>query len=205
MVELLQKKPFTLKSLVRSNRKEQVSPIITTSVARYNDPYMPHIPQHSHSTPCLSRPARRSVNLSTPHLVTHRERQSVSLEAQHIHHHHYYYLSPPTSPTTDYPPLSPPPLSPTTPGHSWRNIRRSPNWQPAASITSSEDDDDNEPLGLHLAKPFSLLSDTSEDGDDELIPIARLSISTTVHLSAAEKYKAKVRARLHMEDSVSIL
>lgn len=209
MVELLQKKHFTLKGLVRnSEKKKQVSPIITTSVARYNDPYMPHIPQHSHSTPCLSRPARRSVNLSTPQLVTHRERQSVSLEAQHIHHHHYYYInSPPISPTIDqyYPPLSPPPLSPTSTVPSWRNIRRSPNWQPTASISSSEDDDDNEPLGLHVQKPFSLLSDASEDGDDELIPIARLSNSNTRHLSAAEKYKAKVRARLHMEDSVSIL
>lgn len=211
MVELYQKKKevnhFPFMNLVRS-KKELVSPIVTTSVTRHNDPYMPHISQHTHSAPCLPRPARRSVNSSTPQLVTHHRRQSVSLEAQHIHHHHYYIInSPPVSPTTDtsFPPLSPPPLSPTMSGPSWRNIRRSPHWHPASSITSSEDDDDNEPLGLQLLKPFSLLSDASEDGDDELIPIARLSKANSHHLSAAEKYKAKVRARLHMGDSVSIV
>lgn len=224
MVELFQKKRdvkhFPLMNFIR-NKKKPVSPIITTSITRNNDPYMPHIPQHSYSSPCLPQPARRSVNLSTPHLVTHHKRQSVSLEAQHIHHHHHYYFnSPPNSPIMDqsypptvdqfnhqsYPPLSPPPLSPTTlTKPSWRNIKHSPKWQPALSMTSSEDDDDNEPLGLQISKPFSLLSDASEDGDDELIPIARLSNSTTRHLSAAEKYKAKVKAQLQMEDHVSII
>lgn len=147
---------------------------------------------------------------------------------QHIHHHHYYFNSPTTegfenvynvtttnqqsfyklnrqnSSNSQLPPLSPPPLSPTnlsfatTARPSWRDMARSPTYQPASSISSSDlDDDDDEPIGLLLSsKTFSLLSETSEDGDDELIPIAHLS--NTHCLSAAEKYKAKVRAKFQM-------
>jgi hypothetical protein len=83
-------------------------------------------------------------------------------------------------------------------------------YQPASSLSStdSEDEDDDEPLGLiRGARPFSLLSDASEDGDDDLVPIARLSISrnSVHHMSAAEKYKAKVRARLHMDTATTPL
>lgn len=275
MIELIQKrqskrsaKPFPLMNLIRTNNSDfdsgnkkvhshqqlgsgLTSPIITNSIVRNNDPYMPQISQRSNSSVSLPQqhhhtkqhPVCRSTNSSTPHLVTHQSHQPViptNNEPQQIHHYHYYF-SPPTSPcnkerfeladyntskqqqqqpfyslyhqnisssTSQLPPLSPPPLSPTNVSFatasrpSWRDIKRSPTWQPASSISSSEeeDDDDNEPLALQLGittKPFSLLSDVSEDGDDELIPIARLSISSP--MSAAEKYKAKVRAKLQMD------
>ncbi|KAI9348387.1 hypothetical protein BD770DRAFT_446330 [Pilaira anomala] len=104
-------------------------------------------------------------------------------------------------------PLSslPPPLSPNLTRTYWRTISRrsSSNRQPPApSISSSEeeeeedDDDDNQPIGLQFLKSISLLSDDSEYGDDELIPIAGLISSNTPYMSAAEKYKAKVKARL---------
>lgn len=93
------------------------------------------------------------------------------------------------------PPLSPPPLSP---AESKRPLRRKPRYQPAYSISSSDDDD--EPLsGLSAAlkSEVSLLSDDEEEGDDELIPIACLNGAPV--LSAAEKYKAKVKARLQLD------
>lgn len=177
-------------------------------------------------------PAHRKTNSSTPHLVTQSHRQPVtpsSESPQHVHHHHYYFNSPTAecfdnvytvtttgqqsfyklsrqnTSSSQLPPLSPPPLSPTnlsfatTARPSWRDMARSPTYQPASSISSSEleDDDDDEPIGLlYSSKPFSLLSETSEDGDDELIPIAHLS--KTHCMSAAEKYKAKVRAKFQM-------
>lgn len=217
MVEIFQKtrennKHFPLLNIVR-NKNKHVNHIITTPVTRngtdtrHGDPYMPHLFQpQSYSSPCLSQP-RRSVN-NKNHLVTHHKRQSVSLESQHIHHHHHhhhYFNSPPSSPTLDQFLLLPP-LSPNTiTKPSWRSIKKSPKWHPASSISSEEEDNDNEPLGFYLSKPFSLLSNSSEDGDDDLIPIARLSTSTIPHLSAAEKYKAKVKAKLQMEDSISII
>lgn len=272
MVELFQKrqqckKPFPLLNLTRptttnastngyssSNKTPThqlgsgiTSPMITNSIMRNNDPYMPHIiSPRSHSSASLpsqqqqQHPVfRRSTNSSsTPHLVTHHGRQPVTptnnepqlQQQQQIHHHHHYYLSsPPVSPTfhkletapfynlyQQQPPLSPPPLSPTNVSFSasrpsWRDIKRSPTWQPASSISSSEeDDDDDEPL-FHLTtpttpttRPFSLLSDASEDGDDELIPIARLS-SPQKMMSAAEKYKAKVRAKLQMDTTTTTI
>ncbi|KAI8352458.1 hypothetical protein EDC96DRAFT_518008 [Choanephora cucurbitarum] len=120
-----------------------------------------------------------------------------------------------TSEHSQSPPVSPPPLSPTMTRPSWRMVHSS-TYQPACSISSNsseedskdededDEDDDNAPLGLLIQKPMdclSLLSDMSEDGDDDLIPIARLSISRSNvhHLSAAEKYKAKVKARLRMD------
>jgi hypothetical protein len=169
------------------------SPMITNSIVRHNDPYMPHI----------QRPS------SQKQLVTHRSRQTGPdlLQSTPLYHRSYHSLS-------QLPPLSPPPLSPTSRSFvtssrpTWRDMQRAPTYQPASSLSSadSEDDDDNEPLGLiHNARPISLLSDASEDGDDDLVPIARLSISrnNVHHMSAAEKYKAKVRARLHMDASTA--
>ncbi|KAI9275410.1 hypothetical protein BY458DRAFT_507358 [Sporodiniella umbellata] len=89
------------------------------------------------------------------------------------------------------PPLTTPPLSPST--TEIRSYRKR---------YEEEDDDDDEPL-LSLLSPISkskmsLLSDDEEEGDDELIPIARLN-RTPVLLSAAEKYKAKVKAQLQLD------
>ncbi|KAG1437145.1 hypothetical protein G6F56_013246 [Rhizopus delemar] len=79
---------------------------------------------------------------------------------------------------------SPPPLSPT---NTWINT----------SISSSSDDDDDIPLSSLCATfNVSLLIDEEEEGDDELVPIACLN--ETPLLSAAEKYKAKVKARLQL-------
>ncbi|GAN07033.1 hypothetical protein MAM1_0145c06523 [Mucor ambiguus] len=193
-----------------------------------NDPYMPHIarPQRSSSSslPQTSRPSK--------HPMRHHSSSSPYLPATR------FVTDPPASPTSpaspsntfyyNYPPLSPPPLSPTNLSFatssrpSWREMARSPTYQPASSISSTDDDDeqdeddsdsdDNAPLGLMLSprpvghgKPFSLLSDLEEDGDDDLVPIARLSISreSVHHMSAAEKYKQKVRARLQMGNSAT--
>lgn len=191
-----------------------------------NDPYMPHIarPQRSSSSslPQTSRPPKYSMrqhSSSSPYLPATRSMTDP--------------LASPTSPASpsntfyyNYPPLSPPPLSPTNLSFatssrpSWREMTRSPTYQPASSISSTDDEqdeddsdsDDNAPLGLMLSprpveygKPFSLLSDLEEDGDDDLVPIARLSISreSMHHMSAAEKYKQKVRARLQMGNSAT--
>ncbi|GAA5814085.1 hypothetical protein MFLAVUS_007575 [Mucor flavus] len=197
------KKTLPIINMIRG--KKTITPIVT-SVPRYNDPYMPHISQHSHSTPCLSKsPIRHKANSSMPRLT---------IKPQQVHHHHHhYYLNTPTCPNSPipsdqpfythsssystFPSLSPPPLSPNMSRPSWRNSKRSSTWQPAPSISSSEeeDDDDNTPIGLQLIKSDSLLSDYNEDGDDELIPIAGLSLNIP-YMSAAEKYKAKVKARL---------
>ncbi|KAI9277651.1 hypothetical protein BY458DRAFT_504710 [Sporodiniella umbellata] len=83
-------------------------------------------------------------------------------------------------------PLSPPPLSPTT-----------PSKHRPFSIASSADDDDEPLYSLYASFNMSLLSDDEEEGDDELIPIACLKKNTPL-LSAAEKYKAKVKARLQL-------
>ncbi|EPB90955.1 hypothetical protein HMPREF1544_02209 [Mucor circinelloides 1006PhL] len=193
-----------------------------------NDPYMPHIagPQRSSSSlPQTSRPPKhpmRHHSSSSPYLPATR---SIADPLSSPH---------PASPSNtfyyNYPPLSPPPLSPTNLSFatssrpSWREMTKSPTYQPASSISSTDDDeddeqdqddsdvDDNAPLGLMLSsrpvgygKPFSLLSDLEEDGDDDLVPIARLSISreSVHHMSAAEKYKQKVRARLQMGNSTA--
>ncbi|KAG1050181.1 hypothetical protein G6F46_004645 [Rhizopus delemar] len=93
------------------------------------------------------------------------------------------------------PPLSPPPLSP---AESKRPLRRKPRYQPAYSISSSDDDDEPlSELSAALKSKVSLLSDDEEEGDDELIPIACLNSAPV--LSAAEKYKAKVKARLQLD------
>jgi hypothetical protein len=193
-----------------------------------NDPYMPHIarPQRSSSSslPQKSKSSKhpmRHCSSSSPHLPTRLMTDP----------HQHYYNAPlsPASPSNtfyyNYPPVSPPPLSPTNLSFatslrpSWREMARSPTYQPASSISSTDDEqddrsdsdsDDNAPLGLILSprpidygKPFSLLSDLDEDGDDDLVPIARLSISreNKHHMSAAEKYKQKVRAKLHMDNT----
>ncbi|CAO3691882.1 unnamed protein product [Rhizopus stolonifer] len=84
---------------------------------------------------------------------------------------------------------SPPPLSPT-------------NTLINTSISSPSDDDDDDndddiPLSSLCATfNVSLLIDEEEEGDDELVPIACLN--DTPLLSAAEKYKAKVKARLQL-------
>lgn len=203
---------------------------VSNSIIRnYNsDPYMPHIarPQTSSSSslPQKSKSSKhpiRHCSSSSPHLPTRLMTDP--------HQHYYNALLSPASPSNtfycNYPPVSPPPLSPTNTSFatssrpSWREMTRSPTYQPASSISSTDDDeqndgsdsdsDDNAPLGLMLSprpieygKPFSLLSDLDEDGDDDLVPIARLSISreNKHHMSAAEKYKQKVRAKLHMNN-----
>lgn len=193
-----------------------------------NDPYMPHIagPQRSSSSslPQTSRPPKhpmRHHSSSSPYLPATRSiADSLSSPPPASPSNTFYY---------NYPPLSPPPLSPTNLSFatssrpSWREMTKSPTYQPASSISSTDDDedeqdqddsdvDDNAPLGLMLSprpvgygKPFSLLSDLEEDGDDDLVPIARLSISreSVHHMSAAEKYKQKVRARLQMGNSTA--
>lgn len=191
-----------------------------------NDPYMPHIerPQRSSSSslpqkPKSSKHPMNHCSSSSPHLPTRLMTDP---------HQHCYNAPPsPASPSNtfyyNYPPVSPPPLSPTNLSFatslrpSWREMARSPTYQPASSISSTDDEqddrsdsDDNAPLSLMLSprpidygKPFSLLSDLDEDGDDDLVPIARLSISreNKHHMSAAEKYKQKVRAKLHMNNT----
>ncbi|KAI8047811.1 uncharacterized protein B0P05DRAFT_565165 [Gilbertella persicaria] len=177
-----------------------ISPIMTSSIIRQNNDN--NAPQRTCSSSALHKQTvRRSTNASAPTLVTHR---------QGSEHHYLYHHDPLSSP-----PVSPPPLSPTN--LSFATITRpslkllSPTYQPASSLSSADSDsDDDEPLG-HLLTPrlrqinqkaCSLLSDVSEEGDDDLVPIARLSISrsSVYHLSAAEKYKAKVKAKLRMTD-----
>lgn len=150
---------------------------------------------------------------------------------------HSYYggaptrpLTPALSPTSDTrhsfycmmkSPLTPVSFTHTPPAESYRSPsrskRRSSTWKPVPSISSSEDDDDEVPLGkigiipegiesLSLVQKqgssSSLLSNTNdeEDDDDDLVPIGSLLSNTcnSQHLSAAEKYKAKVQARLNM-------
>ncbi|KAI8380877.1 hypothetical protein BD560DRAFT_387438 [Blakeslea trispora] len=140
---------------------------------------------------------RRSTSTSPSRLlVTHHHLVSEHHYNTYLYHH-----------DQQSPPVSPPPLSPTTAQPNWRDMVRSPTYQPASSLSSSssveEEDDDDEPLGLLIQKHIdclSLLSDLSEDGDDDLVPIARLTVSRSSahHLSAAEKYKAKVKAKLRM-------
>jgi hypothetical protein len=117
-------------------------------------------------------------------------------------------------------PLTPVSFTHTSPTESCRSPsrskRRSSTWKPVPSISSSSDDDDEVPLGkigiipegiesLSLVQKqgssSSLLSNTNdEEDDDDLVPIGSLlsSICNSHHLSAAEKYKAKVQARLNM-------
>ncbi|KAI8890923.1 hypothetical protein K501DRAFT_281516 [Backusella circina FSU 941] len=149
---------------------------------------------------------------------------------------HSYYggvltrpLTPALSPTSDTrhsfycmmkSPLTPVSFTQTAPTESYRSPSRSKKrtstWKPAPSISSSEDDDDEVPLGkigiipegiesLSLVQKkgssSSLLSNTNDEDDDEdLVPIGNLLSSTcnSQHLSAAEKYKARVQARLNM-------
>ncbi|KAI9473936.1 MAG: hypothetical protein EXX96DRAFT_579923 [Benjaminiella poitrasii] len=115
------------------------------------------------------------------------------------------------------PPLSPPPLSPTNMSFaassnkpSWREMKRSPTYQPAASISSTDSDEDDSleefaAPNTNEAPLIDLLGDNlSEDDDDDLIPLGQLSISRNSdvhHLSAAEKYKEKVTARLEMNSA----
>lgn len=240
MVELTQNKklkrsgkPSPLKSLInRCNSKKKsnlgpslgsgiTTPIVVNSIVRHNDPYMPHkSTQRSSSTslPCSpqKQTMRRATNSSTPQLVTHRSHQS-GPDVSHypskspLYHNHH-------NSSSYFPPLSPPPLSPTRQSFSTlarptrRNIQRPYTYHPASSLSSTDDsedevddDDDDQPLGLRRsARPFSPLSDSSEDGDEDLVPIARLSISRdNIHyMSAAEKYKTKVKARLHMDTAI---
>ncbi|KAI8636178.1 hypothetical protein BD408DRAFT_426550 [Parasitella parasitica] len=179
-----------------------------------NDPYMPQIARNqrasSSSLPHTPRPPkypmRYHASASSPNLPPPRSMPDPSITFHH-----------------NYPPASPPPLSPTNLSFatssrpSWRDLARSPTYQPASSMSSTDDDDDQEdqsddddnaPLGLMLSsrpigygKPFSLLSDLDEDGDDDMVPIARLSISreSVHHMTAAEKYKHKVMAKLQMD------
>ncbi|CEP08078.1 hypothetical protein [Parasitella parasitica] len=176
-----------------------------------NDPYMPHIARNqSASSSSLARPSRLPqypmryhASVSSPNLPPPRSMPDPNAT--------FVYNSPPMSP----PPLSPTNLSFATSSRpSWRDLNRSPTYQPASSLSSTDDDDqdqsdddDNAPLGLMLSsspfdygKPFSLLSDLDEDGDDDLVPIARLSLSreSVHHMTAAEKYKQKVMAKLQM-------
>ncbi|KAF7722354.1 hypothetical protein EC973_003198 [Apophysomyces ossiformis] len=80
---------------------------------------------------------------------------------------------------------------------------------------SEDDNDDDIPLGISGLVPFgtttlaealiankscSLLSDSYDEDDEDLVPIAMLSQSNGLH-SAAEKYKEKVMERLHMSAS----
>lgn len=69
-------------------------------------------------------------------------------------------------------------------------------------------DDDDIPLGYlqsPISRPSSLLSDEEVDDDIDLIPIARLNrheakAAHEEYMTAADKYKEKVKERLHLED-----
>lgn len=88
------------------------------------------------------------------------------------------------------PPLSTPPLSPAD--------MRSPTLKTFKRYYDEDDDsDDDQPLSSLLQKKISLLNDEEEEGDDELIPIAYLNAKPL--LSAAEKYKAKVKAKYQLK------
>ncbi|EIE82044.1 hypothetical protein G6F46_007597 [Rhizopus delemar] len=77
----------------------------------------------------------------------------------------------------------------------------------ATVATFSRQDDDDVPLVFLqslASKSSSLLNDSGEDDDMDLIPIAKLNhlLSNTqeLYLTAADKYKEKVRERLLLDD-----
>lgn len=91
-----------------------------------------------------------------------------------------------------------------------------PNTATAATFPKFiHDDDDDIPLGYlqsPISKPSSLLSDNNDDDDDiDLIPIAKLNQQLTEvnastnnnneeYLTAADKYKEKVKERLQLDN-----
>lgn len=195
------RKPFPLSFLFKGKKEEEVQLLplsslgsgitqpIESSVISYFDPYSPCIPSVDQRQRRVSMmaPSRRPKEESRP-----LGRRPISTWIQQSHFE-------------QSPPVSPPPLSPTdslATRASWRSMKRCSTYKPAASITSSEeeDDDDDEPisqLSTRLNNNINLLSDEEEEGDDELIPIACLHDAPL--LSAAEKYKAKVKAKLHLD------
>ncbi|KAI7907572.1 uncharacterized protein BX663DRAFT_491349 [Cokeromyces recurvatus] len=284
------RKPNPLKNIIsRTNKKEEVpllplnsgltsptivSPIITNSASRHNDPYTPHISptatkavkQMNHMnttnhTPSYNNNKGRPSNVNHSDTMNPFESRTHHKSSLEDNYQHSYFDNPdqyrtgPLTPTTvkteiystqsimtttppnhvtlysqqcytsttflsSQSPLSPslslPPLSPTNVSlatssnkPSWREMKHAATYQPAASISSTDNDEDDS-LGA-LATPSSienplidLLGDNSseeEDDDDDLIPIGQLSLcrnNDIHHLSAAEKYKAKVRAKLDM-------
>ncbi|KAG0164729.1 hypothetical protein DFQ28_010211 [Apophysomyces sp. BC1034] len=66
------------------------------------------------------------------------------------------------------------------------------------SIYHCKEDDDDVPLSQVLARQpsRSLLDDTSDEDDEDLIPIAALQGDRKIGQSAAEKYKERVRGKL---------
>ncbi|ORE02011.1 hypothetical protein BCV72DRAFT_339020 [Rhizopus microsporus var. microsporus] len=80
------------------------------------------------------------------------------------------------------------------------------------SNSNSDEDDDDIPLGFlqsPISRPSSLLNDEDEDDDIDLIPIAKLNqdvhnytnnTNNEEYLTAADKYKEKVKERLQLDD-----
>ncbi|KAI8993232.1 hypothetical protein BDB01DRAFT_775593 [Pilobolus umbonatus] len=166
---------------------------------------------HYHSGNHVARtPSPSDKYMSGLHIPIHTYHSSHSYfdrqtNHRHTHHHHHHFISSNTlSRSSSYDGM--PALSPTHKHLSrplWRELSRS-TYRPALSISSDEDEDEDEEDYLPATSPmktYSLLSDCNEDGDDDLIPIALLNIgchTNTNTLSAAEKYKARVRARLQL-------
>lgn len=79
-----------------------------------------------------------------------------------------------------------------------------PRWPPIRS-ERDDDDDDDIPLGYLQSpiSPSSLLSDNEEEDDKDLVPIGILNHTEVLendYQTAADKYKEKVKERLHIQD-----
>ncbi|KAI8079869.1 uncharacterized protein BX664DRAFT_341658, partial [Halteromyces radiatus] len=142
-------------------------------------PPLPPIPKQTTSTP-----TRRLRKYASAH----------DLEKPHNQ-------PPPPLPISPHPLKKQPPL-PSTPRHT--------------NIKYNDDDDDDIPLAATLRRlpqsprsPYyyhtntSLLNDEQEDDDEDLVPIARLRLTddkpSSFLKSAADKYKEKVKERLHLD------
>ncbi|KAI8362786.1 hypothetical protein BD560DRAFT_404096 [Blakeslea trispora] len=77
-------------------------------------------------------------------------------------------------------------------------------------VQHNDDDDDDVPLGFlqsPISKPSSLLSDQDDEDDNDLVPIAVLTVSNSKqavvkdkdYQTAADKYKERVKERLHLD------
>ncbi|KAI8984626.1 hypothetical protein BDF20DRAFT_834118 [Mycotypha africana] len=189
---------------LQQQQQQQQQPLNYTQCQQHFPPYSPSS-LHSHNLPSPISPVKRSFTTPYP---PHKP------------------LYPLTSNGLSTPPLSPTNMSfaATRRSSTWREMTRSSTYHPAPSISSAEESDDNnnEPLGP-LASPVSTNSysnlhytslsgssteestvisteEDDEEDDDDLVPIAALSIcrESGHHMSAAEKYKAKMKAKLQL-------
>ncbi|KAG1141080.1 hypothetical protein G6F37_003423 [Rhizopus arrhizus] len=196
------RKPSLLTCLFKNKKKEEQQTFVLSPLGSgITEPLNGSIPRELPRSIKQRRRKTISITCSPP---MHSQKRSTYYESSR----HWYtsaWLSSHDNNTNYSPPLTPPPLSPSPESAETfrKNIyRRSAYQPPSSSISSSndEDDDDDEPLSQLFATlnpSVSLLIDEGEEGDDELIPIACLNDIPL--LSAAEKYKAKVKAKLQLD------